>query len=63
MPIWLRKFTTEKIREQYEKEAEAQQEAMEKASGVQRASAPVTSRVEILQAVQNATYNTKVAKK
>lgn len=63
MPIWLRKFTAEKIREQYEKEAEAQQEAYEKQAGIQKATPQSSKSIEVPDAVRKATYTTKAAKK
>ena len=57
MPIWLRRFTFQSIRDFYEKEAEAQKEAMDKATGVQQAAPSNT--VKIPDAVKKATYTTK----
>lgn len=37
MPIWLRRFVSQSIQEAYEKEKEAQEEAMNKMNGVQKA--------------------------
>ena len=36
MPIWLRRFTAQSIREHYEKEREAQEAAMDKARGTEK---------------------------
>ena len=36
MPIWLRRFTSQAIREHYEKEQQAQEEAMNKAKGTEK---------------------------
>jgi hypothetical protein len=60
MPIWLRRFTAQSIREQYEREQVAQEEAMNKANGVQKAT---SNSVQIPQAVKQATYSTKATKK
>lgn len=57
MPIWLRRFTFSSIREFYEKEAEAQEEAINNATGVQKATP--TPSVQIPDAVKKATYTTK----
>ena len=37
MPIWLRRFTFKKIQDFYEKRNEAEEHAMEKAQGIQKA--------------------------
>lgn len=60
MPIWLRRFTVQSIKEQYEKEQAAQEEAINKANGVQKA---VPESIQIPQAVKQASYSTKAAKK
>ena len=62
MPIWLRRYTSQTIREYYEKQAEAQKEAMEKSQGIERAQ-PSTSSVSIPDAVKKASYTTKASKK
>ena len=57
MPIWLRRYTYKTIQEFYIKEAEAQEEAMNKSNGVQQAT-PQNS-VQIPDVVKNASYTTK----
>jgi hypothetical protein len=57
MPVWLRKYTFKSIQEFYEKQAEAQEEAMNAAKGVQKAS-PQNS-VQVPDAVKKASYTTK----
>ena len=57
MPVWLRKYTFKSIQEFYEKQAEAQEEAMNAAKGVQKAT-PQSS-VQIPDAVKKASYTTK----
>lgn len=57
MPIWLRKFTFQKIQEYYEKKAEAEKEAADKAKGIQKAESSV-ARPNIAP-----TYTTKVPQK
>ena len=57
MPIWLRRYTFKSIQEFYIKEAEAQQEAMDKANGVQKAT--TQSSVDIPDALKKASYTTK----
>lgn len=57
MPIWLRKFTFEKIKTYYEKKREAEEEAANKAKGVQKAENSV-SRPNI-----SPSYTTKVPQK
>lgn len=57
MPVWLRKYTFKSIQEFYEKQAEAQEEAMNAAKGVQKAS-PQNS-VQIPDAVKKVSYTTK----
>lgn len=37
MPIWLRRFTFNKIKDFYDKRSEAEEAAMKKARGVQKA--------------------------
>lgn len=39
MPIWLRRFTSNAIREHYEKEREAQEEMVNKAKGTEKLTA------------------------
>ena len=63
MPIWLRRFTFKTIEQQINEEAEAQQEAMKRASGVQELAPESSSSVSIPEAVKKASYSTKVAKK
>lgn len=65
MPIWLRNFTTQSIKKALDTEAEAQQAAHEKASGIQKATAENSNnnRVEVPDIVQKASYTAKVAKK
>ena len=58
MPIWLRRFTFEKIKEYYEKKREAEEEAANKAKGVQKAEASSVARPNI-----SPTYTTKVPQK
>lgn len=57
MPIWLRKYTYKSIEEFYQKEKEAQEEAMDKVKGVQKAEP--TNSVQIPDAVKRASYTTK----
>ena len=57
MPIWLRRFTFNSIREFYEKEAEAQEEAMNKNAGIEKATP--TNSVQIPDVVKRASYTTK----
>jgi hypothetical protein len=57
MPIWLRKFTFEKIKEYYEKKREAEEEAANKAKGIQKAESNI-ARPNI-----SPTYTTKVPQK
>lgn len=63
MPIWLRRFTFKTIEQQINDEAEAQQEAMNRANGVQELTPENSSSVSIPDAVKKASYSTKVAKK
>jgi hypothetical protein len=58
MPIWLRKFTYNNIREFYEKEKEEYDKAMNK-------SKTITNTTPIAKPAipQNPTYNTKASKK
>jgi hypothetical protein len=65
MPIWLRNFTTQSIKKALDTEAEAQKEAHEKASGIQKATAEnsTPNRVQVPDVVQKANYTAKVAKK
>lgn len=63
MPIWLRRFTFKSIEQQLNDEAEAQEKAINKASGVEEAAPQSSTSVVIPHAVKNASYNTKVTKK
>lgn len=63
MPIWLRRFTFKTIEQQINDEAEAQQKAMNKASGIEEAAPQSNQSVSIPDAVKNASYSTKVNKK
>jgi len=65
MPIWLRNFTTQSIKKALDTEAEAQQAAHEKASGIQKATAENIGKnsVQVPDVVQKASYTAKVAKK
>lgn len=65
MPIWLRNFTTQSIKQALDTEAEAQQEAHDKASGIQKATPENTAsnRVQVPDAVQKANYTAKMNKK
>lgn len=58
MPIWLRRFTYSKIVEYYQKQKEAQEEASNKAQGIQKATPETTRGLNI-----SANYSTKVPKK
>lgn len=58
MPIWLRRFTYSKIAEFYEKQREAQEEAANKAQGIQKATPQNT-----MGSNSAPTYSTKVSKK
>lgn len=62
MPIWLRRYTSHTIREYYEKQAEAQKEAVEKAQGIEKAQ-PSTNTISPPAAVKKASYTTKASKK
>lgn len=57
MPIWLRRYTYKSIQEFYEKEAEAQKEAADKAQGIEKATPQNT--VQVPDVVKKATYTTK----
>ena len=57
MPIWLRRFTYKSIEEFYEKEKDAQEEAINKAQGIQKAEP--TRSVQIPDVVKKASYTTK----
>ena len=61
MPIWLRRFTASSIKEHYEKEKEAQEEAHRKAKGIENATSQNT---KILKpAIKSPTYSTKASTK
>ena len=58
MPIWLRNFTYEKIKEYYDKQNRELEQQQKKISGVQEATAENSGKM-----VQVPSYITKVAKK
>jgi hypothetical protein len=58
MPIWLRNFTYEKIKEYYDKQNEELEQQQKKIAGVQEATAENSGKM-----VQVPSYVTKVAKK
>jgi hypothetical protein len=57
MPVWLRKYTFKSIQEFYEKQAEAQEEQMNRVQGIQKATSQNT--VQMPDVVKKATYTTK----
>ncbi len=57
MPVWLRKYTFKSIQEFYEKQAEAQEEQMNRVQGIQKATSQNT--IQMPDAVKKATYTTK----
>ena len=61
MPIWLRKFTAQSIKEYYDKQREAQEEAQRKAQGIQQA-APEKSNL-VRPPIPKPTYTTKASTK
>jgi len=54
MPIWLRKFTFQEIKDFFDKKNEAEDKAMKKAKGMQKA--------KIHKPDINPSYNTKTSK-
>ena len=58
MPIWLRKYTFESIREFYEKEKEAYEEAQRESKGIQVAKPNISN-----SAGNTPNYSTKISKK
>ena len=65
MPIWLRNFTTKSIKKALDTEAEAQQEAHERAAGIQKATPEnsTSDKVQVPEVVQRANYTAKMSKK
>jgi hypothetical protein len=61
MPIWLRKFTAQSIKEYYDKQREAQEEAQRKAQGIQQATPQNSSLVR--PPIPKPTYTTKASTK
>jgi len=57
MPVWLRRYTFKSIQEFYEKQAEAQEEQMNKVQGIQKATSQNT--IQMPDVVKKATYTTK----
>lgn len=57
MPVWLRRYTFKSIQEFYEKQAEAQEEQMNRVQGIQRATSQNT--IQMPDVVKKATYTTK----
>jgi hypothetical protein len=57
MPVWLRRYTFKSIQEFYEKQAEAQEEQMNRVQGIQKATSQNT--VQMPDVVKKATYTTK----
>lgn len=58
MPIWLRRFTFEKIRTYYEEKQKAEQEAMDKAKGIEKAKPTVKGPPQV-----KPSYTTKASTK
>jgi hypothetical protein len=57
MPVWLRRYTFKSIQEFYEKQAEAQEEQMNRVQGIQKATSQNT--IQMPDVVKKATYTTK----
>ena len=57
MPVWLRRYTFKSIQEFYEKQAEAQEEQMNRVQGIQKGTSQNT--VQMPDVVKKATYTTK----
>lgn len=61
MPIWLRRFTAASIKEHYEREKEAQEEAHKRAQGIENATPQNTKLAR--PAIKSPTYSTKASTK
>jgi hypothetical protein len=61
MPIWLRRFTASSIKDYYDKQREAQEEAQRKSQGIQQATVENSSVVR--PPIPKPTYTTKASTK